>query len=198
MNEDRLRITRRDMLRGAGAAALMGSLTSAGAQEAKTEPGVRRLGPGPVKVEFELNGKPTSVEVEPRVTLLDALRDHLGFTGSKRACDRGACGACTVWIDGKTANACMQLAVDAHGRSVRTIEGLAGADGTLHPLQAAFIKHDAFQCGFCTSGMLMSGAALLEREKRPSDEQIRAAVAGNLCRCGTYPHVFDACREAVR
>jgi len=197
MNRDRTRFSRRDMLKGAGAAALVGAVSGVVAKDAQAAPGLLRVGPGPVRIEFLVNGKATRLEVEPRVTLLDALRDHLGLTGTKRICDRGACGGCTVELDSKPVNSCMMLAVDAHKKKIRTVEGLAKGD-TLHPIQEAFVKHDALQCGFCTPGMLMSCAHLVETVKNPTDEQIRAAVAGNLCRCGTYPHVFAACREAAK
>jgi aerobic-type carbon monoxide dehydrogenase small subunit (CoxS/CutS family) len=196
MEDGRFRVTRRDVLRGAGAAALVGAVARGqepgGAAAAK---GLARAGPGAVRVPLTVNGAVAEVLVEPRVTLLDALRDRLDLTGTKRACDHGACGACTVWLDGKPVNSCLVLAVDAAGRSVTTIEGLAKGD-QLHPVQAAFVKHDAAMCGFCTPGMVMSCAALLSATKNPTDEQIRRAVAGNLCRCGTYPHVFSAVREA--
>ena len=198
MNKDRgTRFSRRDMLKGAGAAALVGAVQGAVAKEVQAAPGLRRVGPGPVRIEFTLNGGAVRLEVEPRVTLLDALRDHLGLTGTKRICDRGACGGCTVHLDSKPVNSCMLLAVDAHGKQVRTVEGLADGD-RLHPIQAAFVKHDALQCGFCTPGMLMSCAHLVDNVNHPTDEQIRGAVAGNLCRCGTYPHVFAACKEAAK
>ena len=196
MSDSKLRVSRRDVLRGAGVAAILGAVAPATARE-KTTPGIRRAGPDPAKVEFELNGKKRSLTVEPRVTLLDALRDHLELTGTKRVCDRGACGACTVWMDGKTVNSCMMLALDAQGKKVTTIEGLERA-GKLHPIQAAFVKHDALQCGFCTPGMIMSCAMLVDTVKKPNGRQIRAAVSGNLCRCGTYPHVFAACEEVAR
>jgi len=198
MADEPLRVSRRDVLKGAGAAAILqGAADRALAGEEKAEAGLRRAGPGPAPLELVVNGEKRRLEVEPRVTLLDALRDRLDLTGAKRVCDRGACGACTVWIDGKTANACMMLALDAQGRAVTSIEGLARGD-ELHPVQAAFLKHDALQCGFCTPGMIMSCAALVARGERPTEERIRAAVAGNLCRCGTYTHVFAACREAAR
>lgn len=188
--EDRFRVTRRDMLKGAGAAALIGAV--ARGQE-PAGPGL--LGPGAARVSLTVNGEARALSVEPRVTLLDALRDHLELTGTKRICDHGACGGCTVFLDGKPVNSCLMLAIDADGRAVTTIEGLAKGD-ELHPVQAAFVKHDALQCGFCTPGMVMSCVALLATTKNPTDEQIRRAVAGNLCRCGTYPHVFAACRDA--
>lgn len=198
MAEDRpTRVSRRDVLKGAGAAALIGAIQGATAREAGAAPGIRRLGPGPVELTFRLNGRATRIQVEPRVTLLDALRDRIGATGTKRGCDRGACGACTVLVNGRPVNACMMLAVDANGAKIRTVEGLA-QNGELSPVQAAFVKHDALQCGFCTPGMLVSCTYLVENTKNPTDEQIRGAVAGNLCRCGTYPHVFSACREAAK
>ena len=200
MTDERIRVSRRDVLRGAGVAAVLGTVPVVGAQQAaaqEAEDGLLRHGPDAVEIEFTLNGQKTRASVEPRTTLLDALRDRLGWTGTKRACDRGACGACTVHVDGKTVNACMMLAIDAAGAEIRTIEGLAQG-GKLHPVQAAFVKHDAQQCGFCTSGMVMSCVALVEGTKNPTDEQIRHAVSGNLCRCGTYPHVFAACKEASK
>jgi carbon-monoxide dehydrogenase small subunit/xanthine dehydrogenase YagT iron-sulfur-binding subunit len=197
MPDDKNRVSRRDVLRGAGAAALVGAIHGATARRAQAAPGIERLEATAVELAFDINGKTHRARVEPRTTLLDTLRDRLGLTGTKRACDRGACGACTVELNGKTVNACMMLAVDAHGRKIRTVEGLS--DGAkLHPIQDAFIKHDALQCGFCTPGMLMSCALLVENVKNPTDAQIREAVAGNLCRCGTYPHVFSACREAAQ
>jgi len=195
MAEDRIEVTRRDVLLGAGAAALAGSLAAA-AEKGGSQGGVVRAGPGPVKIAMRVNGDPVSVDVEPRVTLLDALRDHLGLTGTKRICDHGACGGCTVLLDGKPVNACMLLALDAAGRKVTTIEGLS-KNGQLHPVQKAFIKHDALQCGFCTPGMVIACVALLDSNPHPSEEEIREAVAGNLCRCGTYPHVFAAVKEVA-
>lgn len=199
MSEKKLRVTRRDMLRAsAGAAAFIGVAPKATAQDASKLPaGIKRLGPGPATVSLTLNGTPAKLSVEPRVTLLDAVRDHVGLTGSKRICDRGACGGCTMLLDGKPVNACMTLAVDVAGRSVKTVEGLE-QDGKLHPIQEAFISCDAVQCGFCTSGMLMSCAAFVESGAKPTDGAIREAVSGNLCRCGTYPHVVKACKEAAK
>lgn len=195
MADERTRVSRRDVLRGAGAAAILGAVARTDAKEPSGA--VRRAGPGAVRLELTINGRKTALDVEPRVTLLDALRDRVGLTGTKRICDRGACGGCTVWVNGKTVNSCMMLALDAAGSAVTTIEGLA-RNGKLHPVQAAFVKHDALQCGFCTPGMIMSCAALVASTKNPTDEQIRGAVAGNLCRCGTYPHIFSAVREVSR
>jgi xanthine dehydrogenase YagT iron-sulfur-binding subunit len=190
--------SRREMLRGAsGAAAFLGVAggRAAQAQDAK-KAGAAWVGPGAVPVELKINGVAHKLKVEPRVTLLDALREELGLTGAKRICDRGSCGGCTVWVEGAPVNACLMLAMDAEGRSVTTIEGLSNGDA-LHPVQKAFVEEDALQCGYCTPGMIMSCAALLQRNARPSESDIKEAVAGNLCRCGTYPHVFRACRKAV-
>ncbi|MGE0713544.1 MAG: (2Fe-2S)-binding protein [Planctomycetota bacterium] len=190
-------VSRRGVLRSAGAAALFGLAGSRGAAQAQeqAEAGAKWTGPGPVAMALRVNGQERKVALEPRVTLLDALRDELSLTGSKRICDRGACGGCTVWLDGAPVNACMTLAIDAQGAAITTIEGLAKGD-ELHPVQRAFVEEDALQCGFCTPGMVMSCAALLAQNPKPSDAEIRGAVAGNLCRCGTYPHVFAACRKA--
>ncbi len=199
MADDKIRVSRRDILRGAGAAAILGTALPASAKEAaaKAPAGLTRHGPGAVPVSIGLNGKAAKVMVEPRVTLLDALRDRLDLTGAKRICDRGACGGCTVWVNGKTVNSCTMLAIDAAGADVRTVEGLA-QNGKLHAVQAAFVEHDALQCGFCTSGMVMSCAALLKNNPKPTLDEIKAGIAGNLCRCGTYGHIFNAVQEASR
>lgn len=204
MADDKIRVSgmhvsRRDVLRGAGAAALLGSALPASAQEteAKAPEGLVRRGPGASSVAFKLNGEQATVKVEPRVTLLDALRDRLDLTGSKRICDRGACGGCTVWVNGRTVNSCTMLAVDAAGAEVTTIEGLAKG-GALHPVQEQFVACDALQCGFCTPGMIMSCAALLESNPKPTLDQIQDGIAGNLCRCGTYGHIFQAVQNAAK
>jgi aerobic-type carbon monoxide dehydrogenase small subunit (CoxS/CutS family) len=155
------------------------------------------LGPGKVALTLRVNGQDKRVEIEPRATLADTLRFDLGMTGTKVVCDRGACSACTVWIDGVPVNSCTTFALDAAGRSVTTIEGLA-QNGQLHPVQQAFVDHDALQCGFCTPGMVMSCAALLARNANPTLDDVRAATSGNLCRCGTYPKVFDATLAAAK
>lgn len=146
---------------------------------------------------FTLNGGARSLDVAPETTLAEALRGPLGLTGTKIACDRGACAACTVWLDGAPVCSCMVLAIEAAGRSVTTIEGLADGE-TLHPVQAAFIAHDAVQCGFCTPGLVMSCAALLARTPHPGADEVKAAIAGHYCRCGTYPHVVAATLAAAR
>lgn len=194
-------LSRRGFLKGAGFTAA-GTALIDGIQvfnqnaAAATVEHVREQGPGPVPITLNINGRPHTVELEPNTTLADALRDQLGLTGTKVVCDRGACSACTVLLDRTPVNSCMTLAIDVGGRKITTIEGIA-QNGALHPLQAAFVKHDAMQCGFCTPGMVMSCAALLERKAHPSLADVRTAVSGNLCRCGTYPKVFEATLEAA-
>jgi len=149
-------------------------------------------GPGQQAVELTVNGEARALHIEPRVSLLDALRGHLGLTGSKKGCDQGTCGACTVWVEGRRVLACLTLAVTCEGREVTTIEGLSAGED-LHPLQQAFIDEDAFQCGYCTSGQIMSGVALLA-EGHVSDEEIGEWMSGNICRCAAYPHIRAAIR----
>jgi xanthine dehydrogenase YagT iron-sulfur-binding subunit len=148
------------------------------------------------QVILEVNGKKAAVDVEPRRTLVDALRNDLGLTGAKKACAMGDCGACTVLLDGRAVYACLVLAVDCAGRSVRTVEGLA-PEGELHPVQRAFVEADALQCGYCTPGQVMAMCALLEANPWPSDEEIRHAMSGNLCRCGAYANIVKAARIAA-
>jgi xanthine dehydrogenase YagT iron-sulfur-binding subunit len=163
------------------------------------------VGPQPVPVSLKVNGQTVKVEVEPRVTLLDALRDHLkmgtqepvDLTGSKRACDRGSCGACTMIVDGKTVYSCTTLAVEAQGREIRTIEGVAQG-GRLHPVQEEFIQCDGMQCGFCTPGFIMSGVWCLEKNPNASPEEIKRALDGNICRCGTHAGSLEAVVRAGR
>ncbi|HEY3205196.1 MAG TPA: (2Fe-2S)-binding protein [Thermoanaerobaculia bacterium] len=183
--------TRRDLVRGT----LVGAI-AAGVGAKTTDAGADRLGPGPAPLELKINGRVHRLSVEPRVTLVDALRERIGLTGTKVVCGRGACGACTVLLDGETVCSCLTLAHEAAGRSITTIEGLA-TDGRLTPIQEAFIAADALQCGFCTSGMILSCKLLLDRSPKPTRQEIREAVSGNLCRCGTYNHVFDAVERAA-
>jgi xanthine dehydrogenase YagT iron-sulfur-binding subunit len=144
-----------------------------------------------VPIRLTIDGQTKTLEVEPRVTLLDAMRDRLDITAQKRVCDRGSCGACTVLVDGKTAYACTLLAIDMQGKAVKTVASLA--QGTvLHPVQQAFCDHDGLMCGFCTPGFVLSAVALLEKNPSPTAEQARAALDGNICRCGTYPRVVEA------
>ncbi len=183
--------TRRDLVRGTLVGAIAASVgTKAGAAETD------RMGPGASPLMLKVNGTVHRLSVEPRVTLVDALRERIGLTGTKVVCGRGACGACTVLVDGESVCSCLTLAHEAAGKSIMTIEGLA-AGGRLTPLQEAFVAMDALQCGFCTSGMILSCKLLLDSNPKPSRQQIREAVSGNLCRCGTYNHVFEAVERAA-
>jgi aerobic-type carbon monoxide dehydrogenase small subunit (CoxS/CutS family) len=155
------------------------------------------VGPDALPIKLDVNGEEHVVTIEPRYTLAETLREQLGLTGTKVVCDRGSCSACTVWIDGTPALACMTLTIDATGRKITTIEGLSHGE-EMHPVQAAFVKHDAMQCGFCTPGMVMSCAALLERNHDPQLADVKRAVSGNLCRCGAYPKVFAATLEVAQ
>ncbi|MBI5849539.1 MAG: (2Fe-2S)-binding protein [Planctomycetes bacterium] len=184
--------SRRSFLKGASIAAAVGGGATAADQALRTTPdGPRKLEPGQHELALRINGVERKLQVEPRTTLLDALRDTLDLTGTKKICDRGACGGCTVLLDGEPINACLTLAFDAEGRDVNTIEGLAEGN-VLHPVQAAFVHCDAMQCGFCTPGFVMSAVACLNRHPSPSRETIRKELSGNICRCGTYGRVVDA------
>ena len=147
-------------------------------------------------LETTINGEAAELLVQPYATLLEALRDTAGLTGAKEGCGTGDCGACTVQVDGKPVASCLMLAMQARGRNVRTVEGLASEDGSLHPVQAAFVKHGVPQCGFCIPGMIMSASALLEANPAPSEEEIRLGIAGNLCRCTGYTKMVAAIVEA--
>jgi xanthine dehydrogenase YagT iron-sulfur-binding subunit len=151
-------------------------------------------GPSAVPVTLRVNGEDRVLELEPRVSLLDALREHLQMTGSKKGCDQGTCGACTVWIDGRRVLACLTLALVCEGREVTTIEGLA-CDGQLHPMQLAFIERDAFQCGYCTAGQIMSAVKLIEEQHVADDTEIAEFMSGNICRCAAYPNIRAAIRD---
>jgi xanthine dehydrogenase YagT iron-sulfur-binding subunit len=196
----RVEISRRTFFKGAGVSAASMALLDGGmgsaavAEDLVSAPQV--LGPGAVPLSLLINGRPQRVRVDPATTLADVLRQSLGLTGTKIGCDRGACSACTVWVDGEVVASCMTLAFDVRGKQVTTIEGLAQG-GTLHPVQQAFVDHDALQCGFCTPGMVMSCAALVERHPNCTLEDVKAAVSGHLCRCGTYPNIFKATLAAA-
>jgi len=151
-------------------------------------------GPEVTAVVLTVNGTRHAVGLEPRVSLLDALREHLGLTGSKKGCDQGTCGACTVWVDGRRVLACLTLAVACEDREVTTIEGLSSGDD-LHPMQAAFVERDAFQCGYCTPGQIMSAVALLEEGHAGDDAEIAEWMSGNICRCAAYPNIRAAIRD---
>ena len=150
-----------------------------------------------IPIHLTINGRDHSLNVEPRVTLLDALRDRLDLTGTKKGCDHGQCGACTVHVDGERVLACLTLAAQVEGREITTIEGLAGEDGALSAVQAAFLDQDAFQCGYCTPGQIMSAVACIREGHAGSDDEIREYMAGNLCRCGAYPNIVAAVRQAA-
>ena len=145
---------------------------------------------------LNINGQAHHVHLEPRVTLLDALREHIGLTGTKKGCDHGQCGACTVLVNGERINSCLTLAAMHQGDQITTIEGLATGN-QLHPVQAAFIEHDAFQCGYCTPGQICSAVGLINEGHAKTDDEIREAMAGNICRCGAYPHIVSAVRQAM-
>jgi len=200
MPDEKSGVSRRGFLKGAGLSAAGAALLDTGltamreASAAVAGPPV--VGPGRVPVTLVVNGKARKIEVEPRTTLAEALRNDVGLTGTKVVCDRGSCSACTVLLGETPVCSCMTLAVDVGDRPVTTVEGLAEGD-TLHPVQEAFVEHDALQCGFCTPGMVMSCAALLKRNPNPTLEDVQAATAGNLCRCGTYPKVFEATLAAA-
>lgn len=198
--DDPSKLNRRRFLAGTGLGAAGAAVLDAckPAEVAPTlAPGAPVSGPGPVPLTLQINGQDRKLSVEPRATLAEVLRLELGLTGTKVVCDRGACSACTVWLDGVPVNSCMTFAHDAAGRAVTTVEGLARG-GALHPVQEAFVEHDAAQCGFCTPGMVMSCAALLARNPSPTLDDVRTAVSGNLCRCGTYPKVFEATLVAAK
>jgi xanthine dehydrogenase YagT iron-sulfur-binding subunit len=158
---------------------------------------VKVFGPGKVPIQLTINGKSLSAQVEPRVTLLDALRNELDITGAKRVCDRGTCGACTMIVDGKPVYSCSVLAIEAQGKSITTVEGLMQGD-TLHPVQQAFIDNDAQQCGFCTPGFVVASKAFLDKNPNPTPEQVQKGLGGNLCRCGTYVGVRAAVAQAAQ
>ncbi len=191
-------VSRRSFIQTAGLSAAAGALQQ-GAGAASDPPdrvdGVLIIGPDPVPVTLRVNGTPMKTTVDPATTLLEALRINIGLTGSKEVCDRGACGACSVLVDGRLTVSCMMLAVDAQDVEITTIEGLADGD-RLDPIQEAFIRHDALQCGYCTPGMIIAARALLNTNSRPTLDEIRAGLRGNLCRCAAYPNIFNAVLEA--
>jgi xanthine dehydrogenase YagT iron-sulfur-binding subunit len=196
----KIRFSRRGFLKGAGVTAATSVIETANALARDATDALSSgtvSGPEALPVKLHINGREHAVIIEPRDTLAQTLRDNVGLTGTKVVCDRGSCSACTVWIDKTPALACMTLAIDTTGRQITTIEGLSHGE-QMHPVQAAFVKHDAMQCGFCTPGMVMSCAALLERNPNPNLSDVKHAVSGNLCRCGTYPKVFAATLDAAQ
>ncbi len=193
-----LEVSRRGFLTGAGA--VISSSLVAGTEALRAAPessGTPVVGPGKVSITLKVNGAERTLDLEPRITLLDALRHELELTGAKRVCDRGTCGACTVTIDGKPAYACSVLAIQAQGKDIRTVEGLARGD-RLHPIQQAFVDNDAQQCGYCTPGFVMACKAFLDKNPNPTLDQIRTGLGGNLCRCGTYVGVAQAVLQSSK
>jgi xanthine dehydrogenase YagT iron-sulfur-binding subunit len=192
-------ISRRSFFKGLGATGLVSAAASrvkAVAEDIEKFNDEKVLGPGAVPVTLKINGETKTFEVEPRVTLLDVLRNRTALTGAKEVCNRAPCGACTVLLDGRPVYACMRLAIDSQGLEITTVEGL-GRDGALTAVQSAFVKQDALMCGYCTPGFVMSVTALLAENPHPSKADVRRACSGNLCRCGTYPRVFTAALEAA-
>lgn len=185
-------MNRRGLL-GVGASAAAAPL--AGGVASAANPPQAHAGPTPLML--RVNGRDRRLVADVRTSLLDALREHLGLTGAKKGCDHGQCGACTVSIDGRTALSCLTLAVAAQGREIVTIEGLAAADGALSAMQQAFVEQDAFQCGYCTPGQILSAEACVREGHAGSDETIREYMSGNICRCAAYPHIVAAVRQVA-
>lgn len=181
-------VSRRDFIKTVGVG---GIATGVLTQVEVSAQGFREIGPAEVPIALTINGRKYDLNVEPRVTLLDAVRNRLGITGVKRVCDRGSCGACTMIVDGRSVYACSMLAIEAQGRSIRTVEGLETATA-MHPVQEAFCEHDALMCGFCTPGFVVATTALLEQTPNPTLAQAKRALDGNICRCGTYAKVLKA------
>jgi xanthine dehydrogenase YagT iron-sulfur-binding subunit len=192
---ERFSVSRRDFLKTAGVGSLATAVTAATAVEAEAQAGARVVGPGEVPVSLMVNGKKLDLHIEPRVTLLDALRMRADLTGNKRVCDRGTCGACTMIVDGRTAYSCSTLAIEVQGKQIRTVDGLASGS-TLHPVQQAFCDKDSLMCGFCTPGFVMASVALLEKHPTPTPEQAHRLLDGNICRCGTFTRIMEAVTTA--
>jgi xanthine dehydrogenase YagT iron-sulfur-binding subunit len=187
--ETALSVSRRAFLKTVSASSLAAGVLNPADAGAQTSPAP--VGPGDVPIKLTIDGKTHSLSVEPRVTLLDAMRNRLDITGLKRVCDRGTCGACTVIVEGRTHYSCSLLAIDMQGVPIRTVEALTRGT-VLHPVQEAFGKHDGLMCGFCTPGFVVSAVALLEKTPSPTADQAKAALGGNICRCGTYTRVLEA------
>jgi xanthine dehydrogenase YagT iron-sulfur-binding subunit len=197
-NRSLLSVTRRAFLKGLGTTAVASATAGARtlADELQKHDPEQVYGPGPVPLQLQVNGASVPLELPPSTTLLEALREHLPLTGAKEACGKGTCGACTVHLDGRPVNACLTLAIEAQGHAVTTVEGLA-PEGTLTPLQQALVEADGLQCGYCTPGFVMSLTALLAANPHPNEAEVRHACTGHLCRCGSYPRVFDAALRAA-
>jgi len=194
--DERINVSRRDFLKSAGVGGLATAVSAAAVHETEAQTGPTAVGPGEVPVTLLVNGKRVDLKIEPRVTLLDALRTRADLTGNKRVCDRGSCGACTMIVDGRTVYSCSTLAIDVQGKQIRTVEGLSTGN-TLHPVQQAFCDVDALMCGFCTPGFVMAATALLETTPNPTPEEARKGLDGNICRCGTFVRIMEATMKAA-
>ena len=189
------RVSRRSFLQTLGVSAAASSISAFHARQNADGAGAEFIGPKDVSVSLRINGRVTQTQIDPATTLLDALRTKLDLTGSKEICDRGSCGGCSVMVDGKLVASCMMLALDAEGSEITTVEGI-GPDGQLDPVQEAFIKHDALQCGYCTPGLVVAARSLLNENPKPTLDEIKKGLSGNICRCGTYTNIFNAVLEA--
>jgi aerobic-type carbon monoxide dehydrogenase small subunit (CoxS/CutS family) len=182
-------VSRRDFLKSTGVVSAAAAIIKPA--DADAQAGPPAAGPGEVPVRLNVNGRTLDLRIEPRATLLDALRMGADLTGNKRGCDRGACGACTMLVDGRPVYSCSTLAIEVQGKAIRNVQGLATGQA-LHPVQQAFIDHDALMCGFCTPGFIMASVGLLEKHPNATPEQIRKGLDGNICRCGTFNRIFEA------
>ena len=192
---DRVNVSRRNFLKTAGVGSLATAVTAVGVGDVAAQSGPAALGPGDVPVTLMVNGRRLDLRIEPRVTLLNALRNRADLTGNKRVCDRGACGACTMIVDGRTVYSCSTLAIEVQGKQIRTVDGLASG-ATLHPVQQAFVDTDGLMCGFCTPGFVVAAVALLERTPNPTLQQAKKGLDGNICRCGTFVRILEAAMKA--
>jgi xanthine dehydrogenase YagT iron-sulfur-binding subunit len=183
-------VNRREFLKSAGVVSAVTAAATTPEAEAQVA-GAKPVGPGEVPVSLMVNGKRIDLRIEPRVTLLDALRMRADLTGNKRVCDRGTCGACTMIVDGRAVYSCSTLAIEVQGKTIRNVDGLANG-ATLHPVQQAFCDKDALMCGFCTPGFIMASVALLEKHPSPTPDQIKKGLDGNICRCGTFSRIYEA------
>ena len=188
-------VTRRGVIGGTAAGLALPYFSPVQAQPAAVQPAAASEDAGTVEVVLQVNGKRVPLSIEPRTSLLDALREYAGLTGTKKGCDRGSCGACTVHVDGHRVVSCLTLAARVEGKAVTTIEGLASGD-ELHAMQAAFLHHDAYQCGYCTPGQIMSAVSLVQEGHAGTDAEIREYMSGNICRCGAYANIVAAIRDA--
>jgi xanthine dehydrogenase YagT iron-sulfur-binding subunit len=189
--------SRREFLTTAGTAGLVAAINGGGLMAQQTPGDAAAGAPGEVPITLKINGKEQRLQVDPRTTLLDCLRERAGLTGTKKGCDHGQCGACTVHVNGRRVNSCLSLAIAHEGDEITTIEGI-GEPGALHPMQAAFVACDGYQCGYCTSGQIMSAVAMLKEPWGPDDADVKEAMSGNICRCGAYPNIVAAIQQVRR